>query len=241
MHQPEGRDETLKEMLAYCFSYLELVDYAVGEVIATLKEQGLYDDTAIILTADHGDMAGSHGFLSKGSYMYDEIYRIPMLFKPPGGSATRRVSNPVNLMDATATVVHLIEGEERRDIGSGELDGRSFLPLAQGQTDWYKSVNYSEYHGDWFGHYSARMVTDARWKLVWNLSDLSELYDLEEDPHELRNLFYDQSHRNTRDKYFEAMVEEGRRFEDGHLFLMPSEMTEMEDRLAEAITGPLRI
>jgi arylsulfatase A-like enzyme len=238
MKQPERPEETLKELLACGYSYLELVDSMVGEVVGTLKQLGLYDDTAIILTADHGDMAGSHGFLSKGSYMYEEIYRIPMLFKPPGGSAVRRVSEPVNLMDATATVAHIVEGEERRDIGSGELDGRSFLPLARGQTDWYKAVNYSEYHGDWYGHYSARMVTDGSWKLVWNLSDLNELYDLDEDPHELRNLFYDPSHQKPRDRYLEVLVEEARRFQDAHLSMMPPEM---ERRLADAITGPLQL
>ena len=238
MNNPEGRDETLKELLAYCFSYLELVDHAVGEVVATLKELGLYDETAIILTADHGDMAGSHGYLSKGAYMYDEMYRIPMLFKPPGGGEVERVTQPVNLMDATATIVDLIDGKERRDIGSGELDGRSFLPLAKSQTDWYKTVNYSEYHGDWYGHYSQRMITDARWKLVWNLSDLSELYDLEEDPHELRNLFYEQSHRATRERYFEMLMEEARRFEDGQTEdLSP----EIDYQLAASIMGPLRI
>ena len=154
----------------------------LGEVVATLRELGLYDETAIFLTADHGDMAGSHGLWNKGAYMYDEIYRVPMLFKPPGGGSVGRVSQPVNLMDVTATMVHLMAGEQVRDIGSGEMDGRSFLPLAEGETDWYKSVNYSEYHGDWYGHYSSRMVTDGRWKLVWNLTDLSELYDLERGP-----------------------------------------------------------
>jgi arylsulfatase A-like enzyme len=216
---------------------LELVDAQVGEVVRTLKELGLYDDTAIILTADHGDMAGSHGFDSKSAYMYDEIYRIPMLFKPPGGSKVKRATQPVNLMDATATIVGLMGDEEVRDIGSGELDGRSMLGLTQGETDWYKDVNYSEYHGDWNGHYSQRMVTDGRWKLVWNLSDLCELYDLQEDPHELTNLFYDPAHRATRDEYFEKMVAEGERFDDGHLALISPEI---ETRLAESIVGPLK-
>ena len=48
-------------MLACCFSYIELIDQMVGEVVSTLKRLDLYDDTAIIFTADHGDMAGSHG------------------------------------------------------------------------------------------------------------------------------------------------------------------------------------
>ena len=234
---PEGKGSDLKNALAIGFSYLELVDAQVGEVVRTLKELDLYDDTAIILTADHGDMAGSHGFDSKSAYMYDEIYRVPMLFKPPGGSKVKRASQPVNLMDATATVVDLMAGEEVRDIGSGELDGRSMLGLTQGETDWYKDVNYSEYHGDWNGHYSQRMVTDGRWKLVWNLSDLCELYNLQEDPHELTNLFYDPAHRATRDEYFEKMVAEGERFDDGHLALISPEI---EARLEDSIVGPLK-
>ena len=234
---PEGKGSDLKNALAIGFSYLELVDAQVGEVVRTLKELGLYDDTAIILTADHGDMAGSHGFDSKSAYMYDEIYRVPMLFKPPGGSRVKRATQPVNLMDATATVTHLMAGEEVRDMGSGELDGRSMLGLTQGETGWYKDVNYSEYHGDWNGHYSQRMVTDGRWKLVWNLSDLCELYDLQEDPHELTNLFYDPAHRAARDEYFEKMVAEGERFDDGHLALLSPEI---ETRLADSIVGPLK-
>ena len=162
-------------------------------------------------------MAGSHGYLSKGAYMYDEIYRVPMLFKPPGGTDVRRASQPVNLMDVTATVTHLMAGEEVRDIGSGEMDGRSMVGLAQGETEWYKDVNYSEYHGDWYGHYSQRMVTDGRWKLVWNFGDLNELYDLAEDPHELRNLYYEPSCRETRDEYWEKLLAEGERFEDGQV------------------------
>ena len=78
------RDRELQELLACCYSYLELIDQMVGEVVATLKDAGLYEETAIVFTADHGDMAGSHGMMNKGAYMYDEIYRIPLLVKAPG-------------------------------------------------------------------------------------------------------------------------------------------------------------
>jgi arylsulfatase A-like enzyme len=233
-----ARGAGLQELLACCFSYLELVDGMLGEVVATLKELGLYDETAIFLAADHGDMAGSHGFLSKGSYMYDEIYRIPMLFKPPGGSAAERVSNPVNLMDVTATIVDLLAGEQVLDIGSGTMDGRSFQGLSGGETDWYKPVNYSEYHGDWYGHYSARMVTDASWKLVWNFNDLSELYDLEADPHELKNLFYDPSRRDIRERYMGVLIDEAARFDDGQAQHYPEAI---EYNLGKFISGPLNV
>ena len=125
----DGKGASPQELLAYCLSYIELIDTMVGDVVATLRELGLYDDTAIFLTADHGDMAGSHGLWNKGAYMYDEIYRVPMLFKPPGGGAGERLSQPVNLMDVTATMVHLMAGRAgaRHRVGR---DGRPVVSAA---------------------------------------------------------------------------------------------------------------
>jgi arylsulfatase A-like enzyme len=69
------------------------------------------------------------------------------------------------------------------------LDSRSLVPLLRGETpsDW-RDTWVSEFHGDEFGLYSQRMVVHGRHKLVYNPHDIDELYDLEADPHELRNL-----------------------------------------------------
>jgi len=158
----EEQDEELKEMLACCFSYMELIDEMVGEVVSTLKELGLYEDTAIIFTADHGDMAGSHGLMNKGAYMYDEIYRIPLLLKRPGPGGASRNSSFVHLMDVTATCLHLMTGTEQDSLAGRRPHGQSLLPLAAGEAEWARRMHYAEYHGDWYGHYSARMVTDGR-------------------------------------------------------------------------------
>lgn len=218
---PAQADDELRELLAHCFTYLELVDEQLGTIIATLKEIGIYDDTAIIFTADHGDMAGSHGFPSKGAYMYDEIYRIPLLYKAPGSEVRpKRCSEPVNLMDITATVMDLVAGSEQATMGGHELHGQSILPLLNNDpAPWYKTVHYAEYHGDWYGHYTARMVTDGDWKLVWNLGDLCELYDLNDDPGELTNRFYDQTVATIRDDYLTRLFDEAERFGDGQLRL----------------------
>ena len=92
---------------------------------------------------------------------------------------------------------------------------------------------YCEYHGDWYGHYSSRMVTDGDWKLVWNLTDLSELYDLNEDPHELTNLFYSRASGSeasgglaaVRERYFGLLMAEAARTHDGQLALRQAELT----------------
>ena len=64
------------------------------------------------------------------------------------------------------------------------------------------------------------MVTDGRWKLVWNLTDLCELYDLENDPHELDNRFYDPACDEVRAACFDYLLAEARRTGDAHVFLL---------------------
>ena len=217
-------DRELQEQLACCFSYLELIDRMVGEVVATLKELDLYEETAIVFTADHGDMAGSHGLTNKGAYMYDEIYRIPLLVKTAGAPRRSRSTAPVHLMDVTATCLHLMAGEAQDSMLGQSLHGQTLLPLIEGNAAWPRAMHYAEYHGDWYGHYSARMVTDGRWKLVWNLTDLCELYNLENDPHELRNLFYDPDYAAARASCFDYLLAEAQRTGDAQLRLLQPEV-----------------
>lgn len=231
---PESADH-LPELLAGLFSYMELIDEQVGRVLEALEESGLAEDTTVVFTADHGDMAGAHGFLSKGGYMYDETARIPMIVRPAGGTGPQRLSAPVHLMDLTATIMHTMAGEPVTAMATHDLHGQSLLPLIDGG-EWPREVHYAEYHGDWYGHYSARMVTDGRWKLVYNLTDYCELYDLEADPGELENRFYDASVRDVRDRYLALLFAEARRLGDGHLRLFSPDV---EDGLPPGLADGL--
>lgn len=223
-------DRTLREGLACMYSYIELIDAQVGRVLETLKTEGLYDTTWILFTADHGDMAGAHGFLSKGSYMYDEIYRIPLLIRPPTGTGGSRVSRePVTLTDLTATCMHALSGQAPGSLLGRDLHGESLIPSLRYGIPWQRSVHYAEYHGDWYGHYSARMVTDGQWKLVWNFSDRCELYDLRGDPDELVNRFNDPGCVEIRTLLFDALVAEAERLGDGQVRLLRPRIEEHAD------------
>lgn len=229
LHEFED-DATLRRALACCFSYVELIDAMVGELCEALRNLGLYDKTTIIFTTDHGDMAGAHGFPSKGCYMYDEVYHIPLIVRPPGGSRVHRAQQPVHLMDCTATIQHTLTGQPQETLGSQTVQGQSLLPLTAGSEKWDRQVNYAQYHGDWFGHYSSRMVTDGSWKLIWNLTDLCELYDLKNDPGELKNRFYDPDCRQVRDRLMDALLDEAERLGDGQMRLYTRRM---EDAISE--------
>ncbi len=230
-----GDDEPLRELLAGLFSYMELIDAQVGRVLEALEDAGLAESTTVVFAADHGDMAGSHGFMSKGGYMYDETARIPLIVRPAGERAARRIDAPVHLMDLTATIMHTMAGEPVEAMATHELHGQSLLPLIEGAS-WPREVHYAEYHGDWFGHYSARMVTDGRWKLIYNLTDYCELYDLQADPGELHNRFYDPDAREVRERYLELIFAEAARLGDRHLRLF---RPELEDDVPHELEAPL--
>ncbi len=237
-HLPAG-DDQLRELLAGLFSYMELIDAQVGRVLDGLREAGLYEETMVVFTADHGDMAGAHGFLSKGGYMYDETCRIPMIVKPAGNARPRRIDAPVHLMDLTATIMHAMSGEQTQRMATHDLHGGSLLPMMEGAAEWPRQVHYAEYHGDWYGHYSSRMVTDGHWKLSWNLTDFCELYDLDGDPGELRNRFYDPECRDVRDHYLGLLQQEATRLGDRHLRLYrPVVEGQMPGALDEGLPAP---
>lgn len=122
------------------------------------------------------------------------------------------------------------------DMNKQPLHGQSLLPFLSGSPEWPRRVHYAEYHGDWYGHYSARMVTDGRWKLVWNLSDYGEFYDLSSDPGELNNLFYESGYRRQRDEYFAMLLAEARRLDDRQVALLSPEV---EDQVPRTFDAPL--
>jgi arylsulfatase A-like enzyme len=122
-------------------------------------------------------------------------------------------------------------GEEVRQLGKKTLHGHSLLPLLHGEKEKLRDVHYAEYHGDWYGHYTARMVTDGRWKVVWNLGDLGELYNLQDDPYEMINLFYQEKHHATRNHYLRLMKEAAKTLGDAQAAGLKAASPEVEDRL----------
>ena len=94
--------------LDYYVKLQEMADVSLGVVLGALEESGVYDDTTIIFTSDHGDMCGSHGLRSKGPFVYEEIMHVPMTVRAPGvttaGAATPALATHVDL---ASTIVAL--------------------------------------------------------------------------------------------------------------------------------------
>jgi arylsulfatase A-like enzyme len=177
---------------------MEVADCALARVIQTLKEKHLYDESVIIVMADHGEMNGRWGLVDKGVYLYPDVLRTPLVIKMPAsmGIPPRSLNAPVSLLDIAPTILSLagIEPEAR-------LDGESLIPYLQGAVapanrdmifscGWHVGVNFACGIQAWDGKGNHHLY-------AYNASsDIDELYDL--NAVEAENLAQDPQHARLR-------------------------------------------
>ncbi|MFC7153886.1 sulfatase-like hydrolase/transferase [Halomarina halobia] len=196
--------DTWAAAAAKYFGFMTFIDEQMGRVLDALSDLGLDDGTAVVHASDHGDFTGSHRQFNKGPLMYEETYRIPLVVRRSGVVEPGTRSDAfVRLQDLMPTFL------DWADVPPPEgLHARSLTPLLDGEVpdDWPDST-YAQYHGDEFGLYSQRMVRTERYKFVYNAPDRNELYDLEADPHELRNLIDHPHYEEVRREMAALLVE----------------------------------
>ncbi len=163
---------------AYYYSTNTLIDDWIGQIVATLKQQGLYEDTIIIYASDHGDLLGDHGLVYKQCF-YEQSVKVPFLVHAPKYFAPHRVSDPVELMDVYSTICELAQASEAPGAQS-----KSLVPLLQNTADYqHREAVFSE-------NYFGRMIRCKDWKMVYYPGkSYGELYNLADDPQEQHNLW----------------------------------------------------
>ncbi|MBV7330574.1 sulfatase-like hydrolase/transferase [Chloroflexi bacterium TSY] len=174
-----------QQVIAHYWGYCRYIDDQIARILTQLHALGLTDNTIVIYASDHGDMVGSHRLFNKGMYMYDEIYRIPLLIRWHGQTQPgTQCDEFVSLVDLMPTLLDVADAQVPT-----ALDGRSIRPFLQGETvpNWPDDV-FAEFHGYESTLYSQRMVRTKSWKYIYNPASEDELYDVASDPGELRNL-----------------------------------------------------
>ncbi len=174
-------------------------DEILARFLNWLQDRGLYDDTLIVLTADHGEEFREHGGWVHGAKLYDELLRVPLLIKGPGLAPGAVVGRQMGLIDLAPTILDLLGVEEKVE----SFQGSSFLPwLRDSQAGHPERYVFSqEVHLGgrqpplWGvdrkrnGMYRIRSCRSQDWKYIWDEEgDRMELYDLRSDPKETKNL-----------------------------------------------------
>jgi choline-sulfatase len=145
----------------------------------------LADNTMVVLCADHGEMLGERGMWFKQCFFEGSV-RVPLMISMPGRLAPRRVGAHVSLVDLLPTFMEVALGHDRFD-PVDTIDGRSLMPLAEGHDAGHERVVISEYSSEGVCAPS-RMVRSGRHKYIFTHGLPPMLFDLHDDPDELRNL-----------------------------------------------------
>jgi len=169
------------------------VDESVGRVLATLEQLGLLDSTLILFTSDNGFLHGEHGLIDKRC-MYEESIRVPLIaFCPQLFSGGRRTDRIALNIDIAPTML-----EAAGITIPGTVQGKSLLPVLEGkEKSWREAMLYEYFWEAAFPQtptvFGVR-TEQHKYMKYHGIFDLDELYDLENDPHEMRNLIDDPAH-----------------------------------------------
>lgn len=181
-HRPYDPPEPFRS--AYADPYtaeIAFADAQIGRVLDTLESRRLLDRTIVVVAADHGESLGDHGERDHGIFIYETVVRIPLIIRTPG-VAPYRVADVVRLVDIMPTVLDLLR------LPQPTMDGTSVARLLHGKPLDVELDAYSESRYPLrFGWSPLRAVRAGRHKLIE--APRPELYDLERDPFEERNLY----------------------------------------------------
>jgi arylsulfatase A-like enzyme len=163
------------------------LDSQIGRFIAGLKSGGLYDNSLIIITSDHGEAFGARSLFEHGVSVYQNQIWVPLIVKYPGIREGKRIDEPVSSVDLLPTIIEVTGAAHR-----GPVEGVSLLRLdaAQGRAIISESYPYSRYYRMYPRFRRVlRAVIAGRYKAIISDRNDVELYDLTEDPQETVNRY----------------------------------------------------
>ena len=192
-----------KRLIARYWGLTSLVDKYVGQILQDLERRGLAEDTIVVYSTDHGDMMGDHRLIAKG-VPYEGSARVPLIVRVPG-VAPRRIQTPVCQVDLLPTLMEALG----YDVPTS-AQGESLLPLLREGDGARGRPEEAEVVFEWSGARDGvgadghqydpavagragaqqRTIRRGRWKLTVDAAGEHELYDLEGDPLEKRNLLW---------------------------------------------------
>jgi uncharacterized sulfatase len=205
--------ELTKDRHRRYYASVHTADRNVGRVLAKLDELKLAENTIILFTSDHGYNIGHHGIYTKGNAswvagkvqgpkrpnMFENSIRVPMIVRWPGVVKPQTKLQPmVSNLDAFASILGMLDVPIPAE---AKHEGMDFSPILRGRDVKWRDAIFGQYDLHNGGLAFMRMIRTERWKLVRHhmCNGLNELYDLENDPNESKNLYRSRQAREARD------------------------------------------
>lgn len=176
-------EQTIRNARRAYYGSISDIDDKIEDIMTTLDEAGLADNTIVILTADHGDMLGERGMWFKMSY-FEHSARVPLIVHAPSMFSPRRVAEAVSLVDILPTFVELANDGKAGDYAT-PLEGRSLVPHMS------SGIGHDEVIGEYFGEggdMPVFMIRRGNKKIIFSDGNPVQYFDVANDPNEIDNL-----------------------------------------------------
>lgn len=183
-------DADRKKLVAVYYGMISLMDKYIGRILDKLDELGLADNTLVVFTTDHGHFFGQHGLQAKGGFHYEDLIKLPFIVRYPGHVPAGATSNAIqSLVDLAPTFLSFsglpippaMTGVDQKDVWLGAKDKAREHAICEFRHE-PTTIHQKTY-------------VDQRYKItLYYNQTYGELFDLEEDPGELRNLWDDPEH-----------------------------------------------
>jgi arylsulfatase A-like enzyme len=195
--------EVVRQHLADYYASITFLDAQVGRVLAALKDSGQYDNTLIVFTSDHGLAIGSHGLFGKQN-LYDHSMHSPLIMAGPGVAAGKKSDALCYLLDLFPTL-----GERCAVPAPEGSEGKSLAPVLAGKQKATRDVIFTAYTR------VQRAIRDDRWKLiVYPQVHKTQLFDLQNDPGETKDLAGDAAHAAEVERLTKLLAAEQKKADD---------------------------
>ena len=195
---PYPRDENdTKKQIAQYYGMITHLDHEIGKIIDAVRRRGELDNTIFILAGDNGLAVGCHGLMGKQNH-YEHSIRVPLIMAGSGIPKNRRIDNYVYLLDIYPTICEMLGIEI-----PGSVEGISFAEMFKDDTYQTRKSLYFVYND------LIRSVKNGRYKLIEyrNYTEKTELFDLMEDPNEIRNLSEDESLAHIKEEMRKLLIQ----------------------------------
>lgn len=177
---------------------LAYLDRQIGHLVDFLQEAGIFDNTLLIITSDHGENFGDHGLAVHPLCLYDSLLRVPLIISyPVSMPRKKKISSVVSLVDIYPTILEAAKAKEHK----ANVDGKSLFPFGEQKIHDFVCAEYGALHTHGFGGLQAwslssstrnkllkidkgcKSIRNSRYKyILWD--DKEELYDIRNDPKE---------------------------------------------------------
>ena len=205
------------EIMARTYGMVSNIDANVGRILDTLEELDLIENTLVVYLSDHGDLMGDHWLQQKGPFHFDGLIRVPFIWSWPDHIESDVVNKDiVSLLDFAPTIMDLCGVSIPRDrsvepflpLELPAWPGHSLFPSPEGRQPSVREAAFVDYDEDWLGLRLRTLVT-KRYRLTWYAGQpYGELFDLQEDPQELHNLWNQPAHQAVRNELTAQLLDQ---------------------------------